>query len=64
MLNSKEPEMFEEEVKKQFVDEPAQMKLLIVVDKLLTGFDAHSCHYIYILTKNAGSWTVLGYLPC
>ena len=35
-------EQFEREVKKRFVDEPGRMKLLIVVDKLLTGFDAPS----------------------
>ncbi len=29
-------EQFEKEVKKKFVEEPGQMKLLIVVDKLLT----------------------------
>ena len=39
---------FEIEVKDQFVKEPAQMKLLIVVDKLLTGFDAPSATYLYI----------------
>ena len=39
---------FEREVKKRFVDEPGQMKLLIVVDKLLTGFDAPSATYLYI----------------
>lgn len=39
---------FETEVKKKFVDEPAQMKLLIVVNKLLTGFDAPSATYLYI----------------
>lgn len=39
---------FEKDVKKKFVDEPAQMKLLIVVDKLLTGFDAPSATYLYI----------------
>ncbi len=48
MLNGKSPEEFEEEVKDQFVNEPAQMKLLIVVDKLLTGFDAPSATYLYI----------------
>ena len=42
---------FEEEVKKKFVDEPGQMKLLIVVDKLLTGFDAPSATYLYIDKK-------------
>ncbi|MFN6352377.1 MAG: UvrB domain 3-containing protein, partial [Cyanobacteriota bacterium] len=31
-----------------FVREPARMKLLIVVDKLLTGFDAPSCRVLYI----------------
>ena len=48
MLNGKLPEDFEDEVKKRFIDEPAQMKLLIVVDKLLTGFDAPSATYLYI----------------
>lgn len=41
-------EKFEQQVKKKFVDEPGQMKLLIVVDKLLTGFDAPSATYLYI----------------
>jgi len=41
-------EKFEKDVKKKFVDEPGQMKLLIVVDKLLTGFDAPSATYLYI----------------
>ena len=41
-------EKFEYEVKKKFVHEPGQMKLLIVVDKLLTGFDAPSATYLYI----------------
>ncbi len=44
-------EQFETEVKKKFVDEPAQMKLLIVVSKLLTGFDAPSATYLYIDKK-------------
>ena len=39
---------FEQQVKKRFVDEPGQMKLLIVVDKLLTGFDAPSATHLYI----------------
>ena len=39
---------FETFAKKKFVDEPAQMKLLIVVDKLLTGFDAPAATYLYI----------------
>ena len=41
-------ETFEEQVKTQFVNEPSQMKLLIVVDKLLTGFDAPPATYLYI----------------
>jgi type I restriction enzyme R subunit len=44
-------EQFETEVKKKFVEEPAQMKLLIVVNKLLTGFDAPSATYLYIDKK-------------
>jgi type I restriction enzyme R subunit len=51
MLDGKTPEAFEEEVKKKFVEEPAQMKLLIVVDKLLTGFDAPPATYLYIDKK-------------
>jgi type I restriction enzyme R subunit len=39
---------FEKAVKKKFIEEPGQMKLLIVVDKLLTGFDAPSATYLYI----------------
>lgn len=41
-------ETFEQEVKKRFIDDPGQMKLLIVVDKLLTGFDAPPATYLYI----------------
>jgi len=48
MLKGKTTEDFELEVKKQFIDEPSRMKLLIVVDKLLTGFDAPSATYLYI----------------
>ena len=39
---------YEDEAKRRFIKEPAQMKLLIVVSKLLTGFDAPSCTYIYL----------------
>ncbi|BAJ56028.1 type I restriction endonuclease subunit R [Helicobacter pylori] len=42
---------FEEEVKKRFINEPSRIKLLIVVDKLLTGFDAPSLTYLYIDKK-------------
>lgn len=48
MLDGKTVSDFETEVKKKFKEEPGQMKLLIVVDKLLTGFDAPSATYIYI----------------
>ena len=48
MLNGQAPEDFEREVKDKFINEPAQMKLLIVVDKLLTGFDAPPATYLYI----------------
>jgi len=41
-------ETYEHQVKKKFIDEPGQMKLLIVVDKLLTGFDAPAATYLYI----------------
>lgn len=41
-------ESYEEWAKDKFKKEPANMKLLIVVDKLLTGFDAPSCTYLYI----------------
>jgi len=39
---------YETEIKRRFKDEPANFKLLIVVSKLLTGFDAPSCSYIYL----------------
>jgi len=41
-------EEFEKAAKKKFINEPGHMKLLIVVDKLLTGFDAPSATYLYI----------------
>jgi type I restriction enzyme, R subunit len=44
-------EQFEKEVKEQFIKNPGQMRLLIVVDKLLTGFDAPSATYLYIDKK-------------
>ena len=48
MLGTQSLEDFEAEAKRKFIDEPAQMKLLIVVDKLLTGFDAPKCTFLYI----------------
>jgi type I restriction enzyme R subunit len=44
-------ELFEKDVKKRFVEDPGQMRLLIVVDKLLTGFDAPPATYLYIDKK-------------
>ena len=41
-------EVYEDESKRRFVKEPATMKLLVVVDKLLTGFDAPPCTYLYL----------------
>ena len=48
LKNSQTANQYEDEAKRRFIEEPAQMKLLIVVGKLLTGFDAPSCTYIYI----------------
>lgn len=48
MMGDMTPEKFEDAMKKKFIDEPGDMKLLIVVDKLLTGFDAPSATYMYI----------------
>lgn len=39
---------YEARAKQMFKKEPARMRLLIVVDKLLTGFDAPGCSYLYI----------------
>ncbi|MCX7417998.1 MAG: type I restriction endonuclease subunit R [Planctomycetia bacterium] len=39
---------YEDKTKQLFINEPANLKLLIVVSKLLTGFDAPSCTYIYL----------------
>jgi type I restriction enzyme R subunit len=41
-------ETYEDDAKTKFVEQPANMRLLIVVDKLLTGFDAPHCTYLYI----------------
>jgi type I restriction enzyme R subunit len=41
-------ETYEEWAKALFTREPVNMKLLVVVDKLLTGFDAPPCTYLYI----------------
>lgn len=44
----KPAETYEDESKDKFKKQPANMKILIVRDKLLTGFDAPSCSYLYI----------------
>lgn len=44
-------EEYEKETKNKFKKEPNNLKLLIVVDKLLTGFDAPSATYLYIDKK-------------
>ncbi|HTF88728.1 MAG TPA: HsdR family type I site-specific deoxyribonuclease [Planctomycetota bacterium] len=41
-------ETYEDRAKDLFKKLPANMRLLIVVNKLLTGFDAPSCTYLYI----------------
>ncbi len=41
-------ETYEKKAKQKFIKEPATMKLLVVVDKLLTGFDSPPCTYLYI----------------
>jgi type I restriction enzyme R subunit len=51
MLNGQSTEDFDAFAKAKFINEPSKMKLLIVVDKLLTGFDAPSATYLYIDKK-------------
>ncbi|MDP2207894.1 MAG: HsdR family type I site-specific deoxyribonuclease [Bacteroidota bacterium] len=46
--NKTKSETYEDKIKAKFIGEPANMKLLIVVDKLLVGFDAPPCTYLYI----------------
>ena len=41
-------ETYEDNAKRMFAKQPDRMQLLIVVDKLLTGFDAPPCTYLYI----------------
>jgi type I restriction enzyme R subunit len=48
LLKDKQTETYEDEAKEKFINEPANMKLLVVVAKLLVGFDAHPCTYLYI----------------
>lgn len=46
--NETKTEGFERMIKKRFIEQPGKMQLLIVVDKLLTGFDAPSATYLYV----------------
>ncbi len=48
LRNGQTTKQYEDEVKRRFIREPANLKLLVVVSKLLTGFDAPSCTYIYL----------------
>jgi type I restriction enzyme R subunit len=48
LKNRQTTKQYEDETKRRFIEEPANCKLLIVVSKLLTGFDAPSCTYIYL----------------
>ncbi len=47
-LDVNDQEAYEAKAKNRFIKTPSQMKLLIVVDKLLTGFDAPSATILYI----------------
>jgi type I restriction enzyme R subunit len=48
LRNGQTPTQYIDDAKHRFIEEPANCKLLIVVSKLLTGFDAPSCTYIYL----------------
>jgi type I restriction enzyme R subunit len=48
LKNGQTTKQYEKEVKRRFIKEPTNLKLLIVVSKLLTGFDAPSCTYIFL----------------
>jgi len=48
LKNGQATKQYEDEAKRRFVEEPSNLKLLIVVSKLLTGYDAPSCTYIYL----------------
>ena len=46
--NKSKSETYEDHSKALFLKQPANMRLLIVVAKLLTGFDAPACTFIYL----------------
>ncbi len=54
MFGGKTVDEFEEWAKAEFINHPAKMKLLIVVNKLLTGFDAPTATYLYLDKKMVG----------
>ncbi|WP_024350475.1 type I restriction endonuclease subunit R [Aurantimonas coralicida] len=51
LLGDTSEEDYEEEALRLFKKEPGRMKLLIVVSRLLTGFDAPTATYIYLDKK-------------
>jgi type I restriction enzyme R subunit len=51
MMGEKKIDAFEQWAKNEFIKNPASLKLMIVVDKLLTGFDAPPATYMYIDKK-------------
>lgn len=48
MVGEKTGTQYEEYAKDEFINHPGSMRVLIVVDKLLTGFDAPAATYMYI----------------
>lgn len=48
MFGDTDPDDFERDVKRKFIKHPDQMKLLIIVDKLNTGFDASPISSVFI----------------
>jgi len=48
MMGTRSALEHEEWAKQQFIDNPGSMKLVIVVNKLLTGFDAPKATFLYI----------------
>jgi len=54
---------YEDEAKRRFIEEPANMKLLIVVSKPADGFDAPSCTYIYLDNELRRPQPLPGHLP-
>lgn len=51
MMGDRSAEEYKEWAKSEFINHPASMKLIIVKDMLLTGFDAPHATYLYIDKK-------------